>query len=187
MLKEEMVELAELVATSVVAALKKEGLVGKAEKIPMSEKNAYTKTKSLLFNYCGFKKIVAERMEEIEQIKKYGVPQKDGSIVAYSSKSNTVRGTVLKEESVEKAVDNVLCAIQPTVDALALIDKCMGEMKYDPYYRILEMRYFEGRTQEDIADEFGCSQVTISKNDKRLVRELSMRLFPNQAINELLK
>jgi hypothetical protein len=125
-------------------------------------------------------------MEEIDEIKAHGIPQKDGSIVAYSSKTNVVQGTVLKEESVDKAVQNILCAIQPTVDALALIDKCMGEMKHDPYYRILEMRYFEGRTQEDIADEFGCSQVNISKNDSRLVRELSMRLFPNQAISEML-
>lgn len=181
-----MVELAELVAKSVVAALKKEGLIGKAEPKPMSEKNAYSKTKSLLYNYVGFKKIVANRMDEIEQIKQYGVPGKDGSIVVHQSKTNVVNGTVLQEESVDKAVQNILVAIQPTVDAIALIDKCMKEISTDPYYKILEMRYFEGRTQEDIADEFGCSQVNISKNDSRLVRELSMRLFPSQAIGEML-
>lgn len=181
-----MVELAELVAKSVVKTLKKEGLIGKAEKQPMGEKNAYSKTKSLLYNYVGFKKIVAARMDEIDEIKQHGVPQKDGSIVAYSSKTNVVNDTVLKEESVDKAVANILCAIRPTVEAIELIDKCMKEISTDPYYKILEMRYFEGRTQEDIADEFGCSQVNISKNDSRLVRELSMRLFPSQAVNEML-
>ena len=76
--------------------------------------------------------------------------------------------------------------MQGTVQAIALIDKCMAQLRNDPYYGILEMRYFDGRTQEDIALEFGCSQVTISNNKNRLVRELSMRLFPNQAINEMM-
>ena len=50
---------------------------------------------------------------------------------------------------------------------------------------MLPYRYFEGRTQEDISNEFGVSQVTISKNISRLIRELSMRLFPEQVVGEL--
>ena len=87
----------------------------------------------------------------------------------------------------ESAVHRIKASVQDTVQAIALIDKCMGQLKNDPYYKILEMRYFEGRTQDDIALEFNCSQVTISKNKGRLVRELSMRLFPNQAVGEMLE
>ena len=189
MLKNEMLELAEIVSQSVVKALKDNGLVGaeKANCKPKNEKTAYAKTETLLYNYNGFKRIVAERMQEIEDLRRYGVPQKSsmsGGERVQSSRS--VQGIVLQEESVEQAVRNVQESVQGTVQAIALIDKCMNSLRNDPYYRILEMRYVEGRTQEDIALEYNVSQVTISNNKNRLVRELSMRLFPNQVVDEMM-
>ena len=70
---------------------------------------------------------------------------------------------------------------------ISMIDRYMGELRKDPYYDILEMRYFEGRTQEDIALTMGCSQVTISNNKSRLVKELAMRIFPDQVIRECMQ
>ena len=188
--RQEMVELADIISKSVVNALKESGLVGKVD-IPMppakKEKTAYQQTEQLLFNYNGFKRIVAEREQEIADLRKYGVPQKSASAGGERvSSSRTNVGIVLPEDAVEDAIRTVQRSVEGTVQALALIDKCMAALKSDPYYRILEMRYFEGRTQEDIALELNCSQVTISKNKNRLVRELSMRLFPNQAVEELM-
>jgi RNA polymerase sigma factor (sigma-70 family) len=185
-------ELSELIANVVKETITQLGLVnvntndntgnlGNANK----EKTAYQKTEQLLYNYTAFRKIVAERMAEIEEIKKYGVPKKSGAVVEYSGGS-VARGIVLPEESVESACARIYDAVRTTVQALDLIDDCMSQLKTDPYYSILEMRYFEGRTQEDIAYKLNCSQVTISKNKGRLVRELSMRLFPNQVVSELL-
>lgn len=186
--KQSILEIAEVVATSVVAALKKEGIVGKPEKqrVPVNEKSAYAKTEALLYNYNGFCKIVAERKKEIEDIRKYGVPQTCGAGGERVQNGNLPKGLVLPDESVEAAVHNVERSVEGTVQAIALIDKCMAALKNDPYYRVLEMRYFEGRTQEDIALEYGVSQVTISNNKSRLVRELAMRIFPSQSINEML-
>ena len=93
----------------------------------------------------------------------------------------------LPEEAGEKARHEVQASVEGTVQAVALIDKCMAAIKDDPYYKILEMRYIEGRTQEDIADVFNCSQVTVSKNKSRLIKELSIRLFPNQVISEMMR
>ena len=178
-----MQELATLIATAVIEGLEKRNF--NATQVS-SGKSAYQKTEQLLYNYSGFKRIVKEKELEIETLRKYGVPQKSTSIVEYSPGSGTVKGIVLEEDAVEAAVRNVQASVQDTVQVISLIDKCMDSLKYDPYYSILEMRYFEGRTQEDIADELGCSQKTISINKNRLVKELSMRLFPNQAINEML-
>lgn len=180
-------ELAELIATVVKETITQLGLVNAAPKpVEDRKKTAYQKTEQLLYNYNGFKRIVAERMAEIEEIKKYGVPKKGGAVVEYGSGGSVQRGLVLPEESVESAVCRIKASVQDTVAAIALIDKCMSQIASDPYYKILEMRYFEGRTQDDIALEFNCSQVTISKNKSRLVRELSMRLFPNQAVEEFM-
>lgn len=188
--KKSMLELAEMIADVIVTSLEKRGVVGRASgksgDNDRPKKTAYQRTEQLLYNYRGFKKIVAARMEEIENLKKYGVPKRSASIVEYSPHSGTVGGIVLPEESVEQAIRTVQDSIVDTVQAIALIDKCMATLKSDPYYRILEMRYFEGRTQEDIALEFGCSQVTISNNKSRLVKELATQLFPNQVIEEML-
>lgn len=184
--KQTMRKLAEIITDSVVAALEQKKLLETAEKSKIENKSAYAKTEALLYSFNGFKRIINERMQEIEDIKKYGVPQTCGAGGERVQNGNLPHGLVLPEESVEAAVRRVQTSVQDTVQAVALIEKCMAALKNDPYYQVLELRYFEGRTQEDIALRFGCSQVTISKNKSRLVRELSMRLFPNQVISEML-
>lgn len=181
--KSEMQELAGMIANAVVEALEKNKYIHKPE--VNNHDTPYKKTEKLLYNYRGFKRIVQEKMEEIEDLRKYGVPEKSVSIVEYSPKSGThVTRTV--EETVDAAIANVQRSVEGTVQVIALIDKCMDALKSDPYYKILEMRYFEGRTQEDIALEFGVTQVTISTNKSRLVKALAMRLFPDQVISEMM-
>lgn len=192
--KNEMLEFADMIATAVVDALEKKqaGTVGtgvvvdKSDKTEKRELTAYQKTEQLLYNYNNFKKIIAERMCEIEEIKRYGV-RKDMSVQEYVQKGGMPHGLVLEEESVDAAVRTVQRSVQDTVQAVALIDRCMESLRYDPYYKVLEMRYFEGRTQEDIALELKCNQATIARNKNRLVKELSVRLFPNQVVNEIMK
>lgn len=183
MTREEMLELSKLITTSVVDALESKGLLGTPKP---QEKSVYKKTELLLYNYMNFKRIIAERELEIEGIKKHGVPTKSPSIVEYTPRSKTVHGLSTVEESVDAAIRSVEASVHDTVQVISLIDKCMETMKTDPYYCILEMRYFEGRTQEDIADHLGCSQVSVSKNKNRLIKELSIKLFPNQAVLEMM-
>lgn len=183
MTESDLQQIIGLVVTKTIEALEDKKLIA-----PKSdEKTAYQKTEALLYNYRGFKKIVAERMQEIENLRKYGVPKTSKDITKYCGNAGgTVQGTVLEEDAVEAAVRNVERSVEGTVQALALIDRCMATLRSDPYYCILEMRYFEGRTQEDIAVDLKCSQVTISKNKARLVKELAMRLFPNQYMDEIM-
>lgn len=194
--KQDYVELANLIANSVVEVLEKRGLVGKSDDLTKSsnpvgavekraEKTAFQKTEALLFNYMGFKRVVQEKEREIEEIRAYGVPR--SCAVHEFVKGGTVqKGIVLEEESVEAAVATVQRSVQGTVQAIALIDKCMAALKNDPYYKVLEMRYFEGRTLEDIGVTLNCTSMTISRNRTRLVKELSLRLFPDQAISEMM-
>ena len=181
--KSEMIEFAEIVAQAVVKALG-----GKCQSAnPKMEKTAYQKTEQLLYAYNGFKRVVEECKQEIEDIKRYGAPTKSGTAGGERVQtSRTVQGIVLPEESVEIAVHTVQERVQGTVDAIALIDKCMAALRTDPYYNILPMRYFEGRTLEDIGVCFGVEHTTISRNKARLVKELSMRLFPDQYVSEIM-
>ena len=186
--KSEMKEFAELVAQAVVKAL---GAVpfntGNVEKpVSKAERTAYQKTEQLLYNYMGFKRIVEESKQEIAELREFGVPQKCGAVGERVQTSRSVQGIVLPEESVEAAVQAVEARVHDTVGVINMIDKAMAALRFDPYYKILEMRYFEGRTQEDIAVTFGCNQTTIARNKSRLVKELAMRLFPDQVANEIM-
>jgi DNA-directed RNA polymerase specialized sigma subunit len=142
----------------------------------------------LLFAYNGFKRIVEERKQEIADLRKYGVPSKSagatGGTRVQTSRSNV--GIVLPEDAVEDAVRTVQASVQGTVQAIALIDKNMAALKNDMYYDILPMRYFEGRTLEDIGVFFGVDHTTISRNKNRLVKELAMRLFPDEVAREMM-
>lgn len=198
--KESMVELATLVAQSVVEALEKKNIIGNtintinnnvvgasANSKPKNEKTAYQKTEQLLYNFRGFQKIVAERMDEIEEIKKYGVPQSCGAVTERVQGGTLPSGIVLPEESVEQAVRRIHCAIESTVRVIALVERSMELLKNDPYFAILEMRYFDNRTLEDIAAYFNCDTSTVSRNRSRLVKELSLRLFPDDVVTEYMK
>ncbi len=188
--KSELTELITLVVeTTIKTLVDKKLLVSanpKMENSAANEKTAYQKTETLLYNYNGFKRVIQERYDEIDELKRVGIPKKSTSIVEYTPHTGKVSSIVLPEESVESAVQERLRSVQGTVQVVELIDKCMLALKNDPYYCILEMRYFEGRTQEDIAEHLGCSQVTVSKNKNRLVKELSLRLFPNLIAEEMM-
>ena len=175
------------IAEAVVDVLEKRGLVvGNVQSKPkINERSTYAKTEALLYNYVGFKKIIHDVEQEIEEIRVHGVPQKKNPFCDYVQTSN-VPQIVTVDEAVDAAINVLITNVQQTVDAVQLIDKSMKTLEYDPYYKVLEMFYFEGRTQEDIAVEFGVSQVSISKNKSRLVRELSMRIFPGQTVEEML-
>ena len=57
------------------------------------------------------------------------------------------------------------------------IDEAMKAISDDSYYPLLIMYYFSGDTREDIADYFGTSTTTISRQKRRLVEKLSRILF----------
>jgi RNA polymerase sigma factor (sigma-70 family) len=187
--KQELVELISAVVKETITQL---GLVNasanvKPEPQTVKEKTAYQKTEQLLYNYRAFQRIVSERREEIEDIKRYGVPKKAGAVVEYGSggSGGTPRGIVLPEESVESRISAIERSMENVIQAIDIIDKALAAVASDPYYKAIPYRYFEGRTQEDIALELKVSQVTISKNNSRLIRELAMRLFPDQTVTEL--
>lgn len=181
--------LAETIANAVVDALKKENANFGAIRTSVEtavDKSALAKTEALLYNYRGLKRIVQEREEDILDIYKYGVPDSHSVLEERVQKSPVQTGIVLPEESVESAVRSIRASMQEPLRAIAMVEKGMKALESDPYYKVVEYQYFECRTQEEIARLLGCSQVTVSKNKNRLIRELAIRMFPEQAVQELL-
>lgn len=72
-----------------------------------------------------------------------------------------------------------------TVKLVHRMDEAMAEIQNDIYYEIIPMAYFSGDTREAIADHFGTTVTTISRNKNRLVNKLKVALFSDDAIMEL--
>ena len=184
--KQCMVEFADIVAQAVVKAISQNSQnVNVGKQTAKQEKSAYQKTEVLLYSYNRFKKILKDYEEEIIELRTYGVPKKCGGVNEFVQKGGLPQGLVLEEESIEYRISTIKKSMNTVMDAIDKIDKAMLAIAADPYYKVISYRYFDGRTQEDISMELGVSQVTISKNSSRLIRELSIRLFPDQVVSEL--
>ena len=47
----------------------------------------------------------------------------------------------------------------------------------DPYFRAIEMKYFQGMREADIAEALLCDPATIRRNRARLIKRLALRLY----------
>lgn len=56
------------------------------------------------------------------------------------------------------------------------MEKALEELKTDEYIGIIFMRYRDGCTAEQIAEKMGKDVTTIRRNNKRLLKELYIRL-----------
>lgn len=66
------------------------------------------------------------------------------------------------------------------------VEKSLANLKNDPDYRIVELKYFDKRTHEEIAEIIGVDPKTVTRRKNRIIKRLSFMLFPCEAINELL-
>lgn len=181
-------KLREIIASTVQETIKALNLEVSTPKpkLEFSERSAYQKTEQLLYMYNKFKSKIVEAEQTILEYKLHGVPQRGSSMGERVQTSRTNVGIVLPEESLEQAIHSVERSVQDIVQVVTMIEKGLEQLQYDPYYPILKMLYFEGRTQEDIAVELHTTQKTISKHKTRMVRELALEMFPDQVVTELL-
>ena len=72
-----------------------------------------------------------------------------------------------------------------TIKLVAKIEDALKEIENDIYYDVIPMFYFHNETREYIAERFGCTETTISRNKTRLLNQLKLKLFSDDVIFEL--
>lgn len=72
-----------------------------------------------------------------------------------------------------------------TVKLVAKIEEALKNIEDDIYYDVIPMFYFHNETREYIAEKFGCTETTISRNKTRLLNQLKLKLFSDDVIFEL--
>ena len=63
---------------------------------------------------------------------------------------------------------------------VAILDACFEQLRKDPNFDILELKYFKNFTDEQIAEYKNCDRSTIWRKRNEIIHKLSYVLFPNQ-------
>lgn len=66
------------------------------------------------------------------------------------------------------------------------IEEALAKVKKDPCYDIIELFYFERMTRSEIAAHMGISQSAVTRNKRRLIREMIPIVFSDELIDEIL-
>jgi RNA polymerase sigma factor (sigma-70 family) len=157
--------------------LKKQGLMKDTKHTP------FQKTEQLLYNYMNFKQVIIDKQKHIDFIKENGIQKKSKSIVSYSG--NHQVDTRTDDEKANEQIEALENSILIIKRYIAVIDDALSKISNDKYYDLIRLRYFEGKTREEIAEYFDVDVATISRNKNRLINTLKIYLFSDEAIKEI--
>lgn len=160
-----------------VTELKRERLVKE------KRSNTFQKTEQLLYRYNEFVEAIEIKESQIRELKSYGLKRQSKSITKYGAGSGEVK---TESEKLEEKIRIIESAIDDTRQYIKIIDGALAKLTDDRFYEIIPMKYFEGKTQEEIGVYFEVDTATITRNKNRLVKRLSIQLFPDEALNEMM-
>lgn len=145
----------------------------------------YTKrVETILYNYNNLRQAVVQKHEDIEYIKRNGLPEASGSIVIYTPGSGTS-----KQDRYVELMEKYKRDIIETERDLVRIDNALDKVKKDKYYKIIELKYLNPTTDivtdEMLGETFKVDRRTINRNRYKLINKLVTILFP-ESIKELM-
>lgn len=140
-------------------------------------KNYYKQTEKRLYAYPGLKSGIKAYQDEISDLEKYGPPERDKSIVYMPS------GSRLSEDDLKEArIQDLNYKIQCNQREIKEIDDALKLIKNDAWYMIIGYRYFQGKSDDEIAELMHCDRTTICRNRKRLVNKIAIRFYGADAL-----
>lgn len=156
----------------------------KAHMLKSLDKTSFQKTEQLLYNYNNFKAAIADKREQIKTIQEVGLTKRSKSITSWSSGSNysDVKSDM---EQAEDQIRKLEAIIEKTTEYVEKIDWALERICNDPYFPIIRLKYFEGKSREIIAEYLNCDETTISRNKNRLINVLKLFLFSDDAMLEM--
>lgn len=149
--------------------------------------NTFKKTEQLLYNYNAFLDVVKDKKEMIEQIQKVGLSKRSGSFIPMPEDTG-FKVIKSEEEKENEAIETLENSIETTGRFIKLIDNALETISNDPYFEVVKMHYFQGMKYSSIADKWPVTidESTICRNKNRLVKKMSIYLFSDEVINEML-
>ena len=154
------------------------------EKLKTNQKNDYYKeTEAMLKAYPNYKLTIERNNERIQEILKNGIGEQKKSV----NNDVRVKGGIVEfkgipEIEIEK-IEHLKSENLKQEKRIIRVDNALIHIENDPYFEIIDLKYFKNWTIEEIAEKFDVDKSTIGRNRTRLVKELRFYLFPELLVD----
>ena len=140
--------------------------------------DAFKATEKRLYAYPVIKLKIEDDLDRISEIKLHGAPGKSKSVVKYQRTG--IRLT--PEEIADALVQDINAQIAGGEQEVERINKALSIIAGDPYAGVVNMKYFEGKNDDEIAEALHCDPRTVRRNKSRLVGRLAVFLYGVTAV-----
>lgn len=140
----------------------------------------YNKGQNMMTDEKIMKIIENTTTQTVNKLKNRGFIRSD-KMMTYKKTEFLLKNYNNFKRSIENNPENSL----KTQQFIKLIDDSLISIEQDPYFSIIEMKYFENKTRDEIAAFFDVEPKTITRNKKRLVNKIKVMLFSDDTISEL--
>ncbi len=86
------------------------------------------------------------------------------------------------EELLEALAQDLRATIAANEHEIKTMETALEPLQIDEYYPVIEMKYWEQKSDDEIAVRMNCDPRTVRRNKSRLVRRLAVRLYGVNAI-----
>ena len=175
-LKDYMKLISDATINETIRELKRNGL------LVSHTENSFKKTEKLLLNYNKFKQLIQYKIEQIENIKAEGLIKNSKSFIKISNGNGI--NMLNENEKVDAKIEEIENSISKLNYYIKLIDHAIDKVKTNPYSDIIQLKYFDGLTYEDISLHMDCDISTIKRNKNKLINDIKIYIFPEDSIME---
>jgi len=142
-------------------------------------KNAFSQTEVRLYAYRDLQDNIEQYQLDIKDLE-VEKPGRSKSLVFFSTAGSGIR---LSEEDIQQArVIGIQNKIRRDEEEIEEINRALQPILNDPYYSIIDMKYFKGKTDDEIAETIPCDPRTVRRNKNRLVRRIAIKLYGADAV-----
>ena len=145
-----------------------------------SLKDKFKQTEKRLYAYPIMKRNIERYALDIKDIEKEDM-KKSKDFVIFLKNS----GGADKPDLEELRAAKILVIEQKRArdeKEIAEIDAALKEIEQDEYFSVIEMHYFQGAQQDEVAEKLHCDKVTAWRNRKRLINMLNISLYGADAL-----
>lgn len=141
-------------------------------------KDVFKATEKRLYAYPVLSAKIRNDEEMLEEIQLHGIHQKSHSITRFLRS-----GTRLDAEDIKQAVMlDLRAAIAADRHEIERIDKALEQIADDAYHELVRYKYFEQKSEDEIADLMHCAPRTVRAHKSRLVGRLAIFLYGAEAL-----
>ena len=143
----------------------------------------FQKTEKLLSELALLKGAIDSKNMLIEDLKKEGISiqKRETGVNVQSSK------VYLSElEKVENRIEKLQKEIVRIENVVNMVERALDTIRNDKYYNIIEMKYFEDLTFENIAEKLNISVRTAKRHKNFMIRQLQIIIFSDDVLKSIL-